>query len=80
MQIRRQREESGYGLRDFADLIGVSPSWLSRIERDHKANPSPDVLRRIALELRRARTARAAINEIAHTDEEETDGHDIPPP
>ncbi|WP_075001248.1 helix-turn-helix domain-containing protein [Streptomyces qinglanensis] len=67
-RIRRQREESGYGLTAFANRIGVSPSWLSRIERD-QANPSPDLLRRIALTLRSERAARAAISEIALTQE-----------
>jgi transcriptional regulator with XRE-family HTH domain len=66
--IRRKREECGYGLTDFARLIGVSPSWLSRIERD-LARPSPDVLRRIALALKRERDARAAIAEIARHEE-----------
>ncbi|MDT0306181.1 helix-turn-helix transcriptional regulator [Streptomyces sp. DSM 44917] len=64
--IRRRRIESGYGLRDFARLAGVSPSWLSRIERN-KANPSPDVLKRIALALQDASRTRDAIAEIAQT-------------
>jgi transcriptional regulator with XRE-family HTH domain len=70
--IRRQRKECGYGLRAFARLIGVHPSWLSRIEND-KANPSPDVLRRIALTLRREHEAREAIAEIT---QQETEGSD----
>lgn len=70
--IRRQREECGYGLRAFARLIGVHPSWLSRIEND-QANPSPDVLRRIALKLKQEREAREAIAVIA---QQETEGSD----
>lgn len=75
-EIRRQRKESGYGLTAFARRIGVSPSWLSRIERD-QAHPSPDVLRRIALALKREAPARAAINKIAQHEDE---GPDEDPP
>lgn len=73
--IRRNREESGCGLTEFADRIGISPSYLSRIERD-QANPSPGVIRRIAEELRKERRVREAIAEITDTDE---DGDDQPP-
>lgn len=72
--IRRNREESGYGLTEFAARIGISPSYLSRIERD-QANPSPSVIRRIAVELRKERDAREAIAEITDT---ERDGVDQP--
>lgn len=47
-RIRHDREEAGYGLNQFAELIDVSPSWLSRIERDLTKNPGPAVLKRIA--------------------------------
>lgn len=76
--IRRQRKESGYSLTAFADRIGVSKSWLSRIERD-MANPSPDVLRRIALALRRETSARAAISQIARHGTEGEGSDDEPP-
>lgn len=45
--IRRKREETGHGLNNFAQAIGVSPSHLSRIER-RISEPSPEVLKRIA--------------------------------
>lgn len=70
--IRRQREESGYDLTTFAREVGISPSWLSRIEND-EANPSPDVLKRIALGLQQARETRAAIAAITQPESEETD-------
>lgn len=73
-KIRRQREESGLGLTAFANRVGVSPSWLSRIERD-KANPSPDVVRRIAVALKRDRQTRDAISQIARDDPKERDEH-----
>jgi transcriptional regulator with XRE-family HTH domain len=47
-KIRRLREEAGYGLNQFASRIGISPSWLSRIERNKAKRPGPDVLKRIA--------------------------------
>ncbi|MYU24519.1 helix-turn-helix transcriptional regulator [Streptomyces sp. SID8352] len=65
--IRRNREESGRGLTEFANRIGISPSYLSRIERD-QANPSPGVMRRIAQELRKEQRAREAIAEITDTE------------
>ena len=68
--IRRKREASGYGLTAFARRVEISPSHLSRIERG-KANPSPDVLKRIAVALQRAQRDRDAIAEIADTQEEE---------
>jgi transcriptional regulator with XRE-family HTH domain len=58
-RIRRKREEAGHGLNAFAHLVGISPSWLSRIERDQTHQPSPGVLRRIADALG------VAVNEIA---------------
>lgn len=68
--IRRKREACGYGLTAFALRIGISASHLSRIENG-KANPSPDVLRRIALAFRREAQATAAIKEIAEQEEEQ---------
>lgn len=75
-QIRRKREESGCGLTEFANSIGISASYLSRLERD-QANPSPHVLRLIAEELHRRRGIRAVISEITDTETEAP--HDQPP-
>lgn len=74
-RIRRKREECGFNLTDFARRIGISASWLSRIERD-QVNPSPDVLKRIALALHKERDVRDAIAEIA---QHETEGSDDKP-
>jgi transcriptional regulator with XRE-family HTH domain len=74
-QIRSQREQCGYGLRVFADLIGISPGWLSRIERN-EGDPSPDVVRRIALALHQESHARYAIAAITHTEDEGSDERD----
>ncbi|MER7507010.1 helix-turn-helix transcriptional regulator [Streptomyces lavendulae] len=76
-RIRSQREESGFSLTGFAQLIGISPGWLSRIERG-QGNPGPDLLRRIALRLQDERNARAAIAAITYenegSDERDRDG------
>ncbi|MDA0984120.1 MAG: helix-turn-helix transcriptional regulator, partial [Proteobacteria bacterium] len=41
--IRRKREEQGeYGLREIAKKIGISPTYLSKCERDEFPPPSED--------------------------------------
>ncbi|WP_439947265.1 helix-turn-helix domain-containing protein [Streptomyces sp. BBFR109] len=75
-QIRRKREESGLGLTEFATSIGISASYLSRIERS-KVTPSPSVVRRIAEALHRERGARDVIAEITTA---ETEASDEQPP
>jgi len=44
---KESREERGYQLNDVAKAVGISPSYLSKIENS-QANPSFDVLCRIA--------------------------------
>ena len=46
-EIRRQREQRGYGLRRFAKAAQISHPYLSRIERGER-NPQPEVMARIA--------------------------------
>jgi ribosome-binding protein aMBF1 (putative translation factor) len=46
-KIRSKREQLGYGLRRFAELVNVSPSHLSRIETG-KRGAQPETLKRIA--------------------------------
>jgi transcriptional regulator with XRE-family HTH domain len=46
--IRRQREAKGFGLREMAKMIGVSPTYLSKIERDEFAPPAEDRINAIA--------------------------------
>lgn len=65
-KIRSDREEAGLGLNRFAELVAVSPSWLSRIERGQCKRPSPEVLKRIAEGLGRS------IREITKRGEEES--------
>lgn len=46
-EIRRQREECGYGLRRFAKAAQIHHAYLSRIERGERS-PQPEVMARIA--------------------------------
>lgn len=50
--IRLLRESRGIGLRSLARATSLSPSYLSRIERDCVSAPSAEVLIRVARELR----------------------------
>jgi transcriptional regulator with XRE-family HTH domain len=48
--IRRAREalDPKVGLRDMAKMIGVSPTYLSKVERDEFPPPAEDKVRKIA--------------------------------
>ena len=46
--VRRRREEKEIGLREMAKMIGVSPTYLSKVERDEFAPPIEDKVRAIA--------------------------------
>ena len=46
--IRKQREAKEIGLREMAKMIEVSPTYLSRIERDEFPPPTEDRVRAIA--------------------------------
>ena len=46
--VRRKREEKGLGLREMAKKIGISPTYLSKCERDEFLPPSEDRVREIA--------------------------------
>ena len=46
--IRRQREAKELGLREMAKKIGVSPTYLSKIERDEFPPPAEERVRAIA--------------------------------
>ena len=41
--IRRKREAKEIGLREMAKMIGVSPTYLSKVERDEFAPPAEDM-------------------------------------
>jgi HTH-type transcriptional regulator, competence development regulator len=46
--VRRQREAREIGLREMAKKVGVSPTYLSKVERDEFPPPAEDKVRRIA--------------------------------
>ena len=46
--IRREREAKEIGLREMAKMIGVSPTYLSKVERDEFPPPAEDKVRKIA--------------------------------
>ena len=46
--IRREREGKEIGLREMARIIGVSPTYLSKVERDEFPPPAEDKVRAIA--------------------------------
>src|SRR5690348_13670553 len=49
--VRAWREEQEIGLRRFADLVGMSPTYLSKIERDDFPPPGEEKIKAIAQEL-----------------------------
>lgn len=46
--IRREREAKEIGLREMAKLICVSPTYLSKVERDEFSPPAEDKVKAIA--------------------------------
>ena len=46
--VRREREAKEIGLREMARKIGVSPTYLSKVERDEFPPPVEDKVRKIA--------------------------------
>jgi transcriptional regulator with XRE-family HTH domain len=46
--VRRERAAKEIGLREMAKMIGVSPTYLSKIERDEFLPPAEDKVKAIA--------------------------------
>jgi HTH-type transcriptional regulator, competence development regulator len=46
--VRQEREAKEIGLREMAKKIGVSPTYLSKVERDEFRPPVEDKVRKIA--------------------------------
>jgi HTH-type transcriptional regulator, competence development regulator len=46
--VRREREAKEIGLREMSKKIGVSPTHLSKVERDEFPPPAEDKVRKIA--------------------------------
>ncbi len=51
MPVREWREQQEIGLRRFADIVGMSPTYLSKIERDDFPPPSEEKIVAIATAL-----------------------------
>lgn len=49
--MRRKREEKEIGLREMAKKIGVSPTYISKVERNEFPPPAEDKVRLIAKEI-----------------------------
>ena len=47
-KVRRLREERKIGLRKFAQIVGMSPTYLSKVERDEFKPPTEEKVRAIA--------------------------------
>jgi transcriptional regulator with XRE-family HTH domain len=47
MRLKRWRQEAGLDGRELALALGVSPSWVSKLERG-RGKPKPSLARRIA--------------------------------
>ena len=46
--IRKLREEQGISLRKFAKAVGISPTYLSKVERDEFPPPSEETIKKMA--------------------------------
>lgn len=46
--VRQKRNDVGIGLNDFAERLGVSPAYWSRIERDMEKPPRDGLIERAA--------------------------------
>lgn len=60
--IRKIREEKGYGINELSRISGVNASYISALERDEKKNPSVEILTKLANSLE------VNINEIMKVD------------
>ena len=49
--IRDLRKAQDVGLRETAGKVGISPTYLSRIERGKESPPRPEVIKALAKEL-----------------------------
>ena len=70
--VRREREAREIGLREMAKMIGVSPTYLSKVERDEFAPPAEDKVKAIAqiigcdVDELLARAGRVATRPVGH--------------
>jgi len=48
LTVRAKRTEQGIGLNDFAERLGVSPAYWSRVEREQEKPPRDELVERAA--------------------------------
>lgn len=48
LSVRARRTEQGIGLNDFAERLGVSPAYWSRVEREQENPPRDELVERAA--------------------------------
>jgi transcriptional regulator with XRE-family HTH domain len=48
LSVRAKRIEQGIGLNDFAERLGVSPAYWSRVEREQENPPRDDLVEKAA--------------------------------
>jgi len=48
LTVREKRTREGIGLNDFAERLGVSPAYWSRVEREQENPPRDDLIERAA--------------------------------
>lgn len=46
--LRERRKASGYSLRKFAELVGISPTYLSQVEKHNADPPTAERVKRMA--------------------------------
>jgi transcriptional regulator with XRE-family HTH domain len=46
--LREKRIEKGFSLRKFAELVGISPTYLSQVEQDNADPPTAERVKRMA--------------------------------
>ena len=49
--VRELRVAQDLGLREAATKVGISPAYLSRIERGKERPPSPEIIKKLAKQL-----------------------------
>ena len=49
--LKQKRQNKGYTLRGFAEMIDVAPSYLSDIEKDKRNAPSDEIIAKIVEKL-----------------------------
>lgn len=47
-QLKQHRTNLGLSIREMSQMIGITPTWLSRLENHHENTMSDDTARRVA--------------------------------